>query len=90
MSTQSKPVNAGGCRKRGRRQALALTLAVLCTLIATPVWAGSYLDRASLLVSAAVHDADYLRARIGDRELARIVHRLAEARLKAADTMAVP
>jgi hypothetical protein len=57
---------------------------------AAPAWAGSYLDRAGLLVHAAGRDADYLRARLSDKELARVVHAVASARVKAATTMSVP
>jgi hypothetical protein len=53
-------------------------------------FAGSYMDRLALLVSAASHDSDYLRARLSDHELARVIHSVAEARAKAASTMAVP
>lgn len=59
-------------------------------LWAVPALAGSYLDRASLLVRSASKDADYLRAHLTDRELARVVHRVAEARLQAASKMQVP
>jgi hypothetical protein len=53
-------------------------------------WAGSYLNRAALLVSQAGSDADYLRARVTDRELARVIHKLAVARVDAASAMEVP
>lgn len=53
-------------------------------------WAGSYLNRAALLVSQAGADADYLRARITDRELAAVIHKLAVARVEAASSMEVP
>jgi hypothetical protein len=53
-------------------------------------WAGSYLDRAGLLIHQAVRDTDYLRSRLGDKELAAVVHRVAVARVKAATKMQVP
>ncbi|MBN2194069.1 MAG: hypothetical protein JW751_14735 [Polyangiaceae bacterium] len=52
--------------------------------------AGSYLDRAALLTGQAVREAEYLRVRLSDRELARTILRLATARSKAASTMLVP
>ncbi len=58
--------------------------------VAPPAWAGSYLDRAALLISQANHEADYLRARLSDRELAHVVHKMAEARLETASKMQVP
>jgi len=52
--------------------------------------AGSYLDRVSILVADAGRDADYLRGRLSDKELARVIHAIAEARVTAASTMQVP
>jgi hypothetical protein len=76
---------------RKTRRAFLATLALLaCAFTHDVAWAGSYLDRLSLLVSAANNDSDYLRARLSDRELARVIHSVAEARAKAASTMAVP
>lgn len=65
-------------------------LALALVLTALPAHAGSYLDRVVLLLSQATHEADYLRARLSDRELARVCHEMAAARLKAASTMDVP
>jgi hypothetical protein len=42
------------------------------------------------LLNGASREAAYLRARLGDRELAGVVHRLAEARLATAGGMTVP
>ena len=78
---------------RGRLARLGWWLAAVALVGVTltrPAWAGSYLDRAALLVGQATHEADYLRARLADRELAQTVHKLAAARLKAASTMSVP
>jgi hypothetical protein len=66
------------------------TVASAAILFAVPAWAGSYLDRAALLLNHAAADADYLRARLSDKELARVVHAMAEARVAAATGMAVP
>jgi hypothetical protein len=73
-----------------RRAALAALGALAAGLLATPAYAGSYLDRAAMLLGQAVREAEYLRARLSDRELARTVLRLATARSKAASTMLVP
>jgi len=73
-----------------RRVFLMSLGAAAAALVTSPAWAGSYLDRAALLVTQASADADYLRSRFSDRELARVVHRLAIARVKAAGTMQVP
>lgn len=73
-----------------RRKILALLVLLACSLTVAPAWAGSYMDRLALLVTQANHDSDYLRARLSDRELARVIHTVAEARAQAASTMAVP
>lgn len=74
---------------RQRRLFIALMALALVTL-SVPAFAGSYLDRAALLLSGASRDADYLRGRLGDKELAHVVHTMAAARVKAASGMAVP
>lgn len=56
----------------------------------TSAWAGTYLNSASLLLAQASNEGDYLRARINDKELAELIHRLAEARLEAAKNILVP
>ncbi|HEV8548303.1 MAG TPA: hypothetical protein VGQ57_04725 [Polyangiaceae bacterium] len=53
-------------------------------------WGGTYLNRAAVLLAGATREAAYLRARIADRELAGVVHRLAQARVAAAGAMTVP
>jgi hypothetical protein len=55
-----------------------------------PAWGGTYLNRAAVLLAGGAREANYLRARIADRELAAVVHRLAQARLAAAQEMTVP
>jgi len=59
-------------------------------LISAPAWAGTYLNSAALLLSQASTEGDYLRGRINDKELADLIHRLADARLEAAKNMLVP
>lgn len=65
-----------------------LTLAVL--LLSSVAAAGTYLNSAALLLAQASHEADYLRARVNDKELAELIHKLADARLEAAKGMLVP
>ena len=72
-----------------RRVALGF-IASAFVLAAAPAFAGSYLDRAALLVNQASREADYLRAHLTDLELARVVQKVAAARLKAASKMQVP
>lgn len=57
---------------------------------ATSAFAGSYLDRAALLVHHARNEADYLRDRLSDKDLAELVHEQAVARLSSARHTQVP
>ena len=72
------------------RRCLWLAAALSTLLAVSPVQAGSYLYRTSLLLADADRDSAALRVRLGDRELARMVHMMADARVRAASTMAVP
>ena len=73
-----------------RRTVLATLSAVAAALWPGLAWAGTYLNRAAVLLAGGAREANYLRARVADRELAVIVHRLAQARLAAAQEMTVP
>lgn len=73
-----------------QRRALLGGLCAAVGAVALPARAGSYLDRAALMVVHATRESDYLRARLSDEELAKVVHKLAEARVRAAKTMQVP
>jgi hypothetical protein len=75
-------------RRFGRR-ILPGVLATLL-LVSTSAWAGTYLNSASLLLAEANSEGDYLRARINDKELAELIHKLADARLEAAKNILVP
>ena len=70
-----------------RRGLLALGAALFFTRSA---WAGTYLNSAALLLIQSSKEGDYLRAHIGDKELADLIHKLANARLEAAKGMLVP
>jgi len=61
-----------------------------CTFIAGSAWGGSYLRRASILLDGAELEAKRLRARLHDKELARVIHKLAAARATAGREMLVP
>ncbi len=75
-----------------RRRALVLAGAGLFAplLLIRPAWAGSYLDRASVLVHGANQELSYLQRKLYDPELARLMQRLAAARSEAAGEMMVP
>ena len=72
-----------------RRGLLVLALgASLCW--ATPAFAGSYLNRAAILVVVASRESEFLRGRVNDKDLAELMHAVALARLEAASRMRVP
>ena len=74
-----------------RRSMLGLLLALPGVLLQPrSAWAGTYLNSAVLLLSQGSKEGDYLRAHIGDKELADLIHKLANARLEAAKGMLVP
>jgi hypothetical protein len=76
-------------RELGRR-AWCLLVGSAALLVATEAFAGSYLNRAHLLIKQGMKEMEYLRARVNDKELASVVHQIAEARLDAAGKMTVP
>ncbi|HEY1533107.1 MAG TPA: hypothetical protein VGF76_03790 [Polyangiaceae bacterium] len=76
-------------RRELRRRTWFGVLATLLLATAS-AWAGTYLNSASLLLAQASSEGDYLRARINDKELAELIHRLANARLEAAKNILVP
>lgn len=74
----------------GSRRAVGVALMACVLAISFPAVAGSYLDRCQLLVKQATHEGDYLQYRLNNRELARMIHELAEARLKAGRGTEIP
>jgi hypothetical protein len=72
-----------------RRRFLGL-IGSLPLLYAASAEAGSYLNRAALLVIQASRESEYLRGRVNDKDLAELVHQVAAARLEAASRMNVP
>ncbi|HEY4104163.1 MAG TPA: hypothetical protein VGM44_09735 [Polyangiaceae bacterium] len=74
----------------GLRRRAFFGLLVVGVLFSSNALAGTYLNSAALLLAQANSEADYLRARVNDKELAELIHRLAEGRLEAAKNMIVP
>lgn len=73
-----------------RRIALAVLVSLALCLTVLPAWAGSYLDRAALLLDEARKEGDMLQPRTFDKELVLVVKALAEARARVAQKMEVP
>lgn len=64
--------------------------ALLPLLVTAPAEAGSYLNRAAILVVEANRESEYLRGRVSDKDLAGLLQKVAAARLEAASRMNVP
>jgi len=77
-------------RRVTRRLFLALALSSAVLVAAGPAWAGSYLDRAALLLDQGKKEGDMLFPRTHDKELTELVRTLAEVRLRVARRMEVP
>lgn len=68
-----------------------LLLAVAFVLaFSTPARAGSYLDRAALMLDGARREGDMLQPRTHDKEMVLVVKALAEARARVGRKMEVP
>ncbi len=76
--------------ERCRRHWLGLAVASVLFLVPSVCWSGSYLNRAALLLQGANSDAENLSSHVSDRELASVIHHLAEARVSAASGMEIP
>jgi hypothetical protein len=73
-----------------RHAAFAFAFALCALLVALPARAGSYLDRAGLLLEETRREGDLLQPRTHDKELVLVIRGLAEARLKVARKMECP
>lgn len=75
-----------------RRHFLAqgCALSLLGLSWARPSYAGTYLFRAAILLDGADRESSLLRKRIFDKDLARVLHRVALGRVDAASRMSVP
>lgn len=69
--------------------ALLLSLSFVCTWV-LPAWAGSYLDRAALMLDQARTEGDMLQPRTFDKELVLVIKAMAETRARVARKMEVP
>lgn len=75
---------------RLRRLAFAFTFALAALGLSALAWAGSYLDRAAILLDEARKEGDLLQPRTNDKELVLVVKALAETRANVARKMEVP
>lgn len=73
-----------------RKVGLFAAAALFVLFGAAPALAGSYLDRAAMLIAQAGEESNFLRGRLADKHLAELVYRIARARLESASRMNVP
>lgn len=73
-----------------RRHVLAWMCGTAVLCLAGSAFGGSYLSRAAMLIEGAEIEARALRRRLHDKELAKMTHRLALARLEAGKGTLVP
>jgi len=73
-----------------RRGFLLASVSIACGLASLSAFAGSYLDRAALMLDEAKKEADTVKTRTGDKELLLVVKALTEARVKVGRKMNVP
>lgn len=73
-----------------RRSCLVGLTSLVGLMVSQRVYAGSYLDRAGMLVGVANLELGYLRRKLYDTELARTMQKLAAARVASAQSMEVP
>ena len=91
MRGEGPPLPRARPEARLNRRALGGLLALCAFALGErSSWAGSYLDRAALLLNEAIRDHEFLSRRTSDRELARLVSQIAAGRLQAAKDTSVP
>jgi hypothetical protein len=73
-----------------RREFFGAAAAAACAVVARGAWAGSYLDRAAIMLDEAKKEGDLMRPRSGDKEFLLVVKAMTEARIKVARKMNVP
>ena len=72
------------------RRLLVLVTLALTLAVASEARAGSYLDRAALMLDEARREGDMLQPRTNDKEMILVVKALAEARARVGSRMEVP
>lgn len=72
------------------RRFFVLALALVVLAFSPPARAGSYLDRAALMLDGARREGDMLQPRTHDKEMVLVVKALAEARARVGRKMEVP
>lgn len=69
---------------------IAILIAAVMSVLASPAWAGPYLNTSAMLLDESFAAGRWVRANLGDKELARSAHKMAQARIDVAAKMIVP
>ncbi len=77
-------------RTRVGRVLLVTAILALATAISSSAWAGPYLNTSAMLLHESANAGRWIRSNLGDKELARNAHKMAQARLDVASKMNVP
>jgi hypothetical protein len=77
-------------RTRACKVLLAIAILSLATAISSSAWAGPYLNTSTMLLHENANTGRWIRSNLGDKELARNAHKMAQARLDVASKMNVP
>ncbi len=72
------------------RRLLCMMVVAVAALVASPAWAGPYLNTSAMLLRESFAAGRWVRANLGDKDLARAAHRMAQARLDVATNMPIP
>ena len=75
---------------RLRSLVVALLTALVLVGLPLPAFAGSYLDRAAILLDEARKEGDMLQPRTQDKEMVLVIKVLSEARARVARKMEIP
>ncbi len=77
-------------RTRACKVLLVTAILALATAISSSAWAGPYLNTSTMLLHESANTGRWIRSNLGDKELARNAHKMAQARLDVASKMNVP
>lgn len=72
------------------KRILWMMIVAVVALIASPAWAGPYLNTSAMLLDENFAAGRWVRANLGDKDLARAAHKMAQARNDVAARMIVP
>jgi hypothetical protein len=77
-------------RTRACKVLLVTAIVAFAIAISSSAWAGPYLNTSTMLLHESSNTGRWIRSNLGDKELARNAHKMAQARLDVASKMNVP